>query len=75
MKTTEFCYWLQGFFELSDSTELSVKQVETIKNHLNLVFVHDIDPSYSKDENVQQNYQKLHDGYFEDLKNNPTMRC
>jgi len=78
MKSTEFCYWLQGFFELSDSKELSPKQVESIKNHLNLVFLHEIDPSYSDDKKVQQTYQNIHDGvesYFSELKNEPKMRC
>lgn len=62
MKSTEFCYWLQGFFELSDSKELTPKQVECIKNHLNLVFVHEIDPSYSKDEKVQNILHNIHNG-------------
>ena len=44
MNSVDFCFWLQGFFELSDVTELTTKQVETIKNHLNLVFLHEIDP-------------------------------
>lgn len=44
MKPEEFCYWLQGFFELSEATTLSGKQIEMIKNHLNLVFFHSIDP-------------------------------
>jgi len=47
MTPTAFCYWLQGFFELSDAETLSPKQVEAIKNHLNLVFEHVIDPSYT----------------------------
>jgi hypothetical protein len=33
-----FCYWLQGYFELSGSTVLSEQQVKAIKEHLNLVF-------------------------------------
>ncbi len=46
MKSTDFCYWLQGFFELSNSASIDSKQMETIKNHLHLVFKHEIDPSY-----------------------------
>lgn len=54
MTTTEFCYWLQGFFEIRDASgavgsvgkdgmtveeqPLSVKQVEMIRQHLELVF-------------------------------------
>ena len=65
----EFCYWLQGFFEISgESSVLSVAQVEMIKNHLNLVFLHVIDPSYTEDlpEDLatlkQELLQAVHDG-------------
>jgi hypothetical protein len=44
MKSRDFAYWLQGFFELSESRNLSEKQVKMIKSHLDLVFVHEIDP-------------------------------
>lgn len=44
MKADHFCYWLQGFFELSRSAELTPVQVQAIKNHLALVFKHDLDP-------------------------------
>ncbi len=63
MKSTEFCYWLIGYFELADAnTALTEKQVKTIKNHLKLVFLHEIDPSYSDDKTVQQIFQNIHDG-------------
>lgn len=61
MKSTEFCYWLQGFFELSKLDKLSEEQVKCIKNHLNLVFKHEIDPSYG--ENLKE-LQKIHDSPF-----------
>jgi len=57
MNSIDFCYWLQGHFEISETTELNEKQVEIIKNHLNLVFKHEIDGIYEKDE-----LQKIHDG-------------
>lgn len=38
MDTTAFCYWLHGFFEISDSNILSETQVKIIKDHLDLVF-------------------------------------
>ena len=62
MKSTEFAYWLQGFFELSETNTLSERQVETIKNHLKLVFYHKIDPSSSTDPVVQETMQNIHDG-------------
>ena len=47
MNSRDFCYWLQGFFELTEEgSTLSVKQAQAIKNHLNMVFKHEIDPSY-----------------------------
>jgi len=59
MKSVEFCYWLQGFFELTDETpQLSPKQVAAIKAHLNMVFIHEIDPSYP--EKQQKALHSLH---------------
>jgi hypothetical protein len=62
MKSNEFAYWLQGFFELSNTNTLDEKQVQMIKNHLKLVFLYDIDPSYSDDKTVQTIFQNIHDG-------------
>ena len=36
---------------------LSLEQVKIIQNHLNLVFVHDLDP-----KEVEQKLQQIHDG-------------
>lgn len=46
MNAIDFCFWLQGFFEIAggESQSLSVRQTETIRNHLSLVFTHEIDP-------------------------------
>lgn len=63
MTSKDFVYFLQGFFELSEpNTPLTDKQVEIIKNHLKLVFLYEIDPSYSDDPKVQQIMQNVHDG-------------
>ncbi len=67
MKSTEFCYWLQGFFELGEpETErpvsLRFEQVELIKKHLAMVFKHEIDPSYP-------------DGQLLNEIHNTTLRC
>ena len=43
MKSRDFVFWLQGFFELSEEPQLSAKQVAAIKQHLGLVFAHDPD--------------------------------
>ena len=48
MQSRDFCYWLQGFFELSDLAQgESPKQwqMDKIKRHLAMVFAHEIDPS------------------------------
>ena len=47
MKAVEFCYWLQGYFELSDgldATALQAKQVACIRAHLALVAT--VDPNH-----------------------------
>ncbi len=62
MKSTEFAYWLMGYFEISGSEELTKKQVEIIKKHLNLVFFHEIDPSYTNDTIKQEFMNAIHSG-------------
>lgn len=62
MKSEQFVFWLMGLFELSDTKTLDEKQTQTIKNHLKLVFLYDIDPSYSEDPTVQKIFQNIHDG-------------
>jgi hypothetical protein len=50
MKSVEFCYWLQGLFELAEPKSLTEAQTRMVKNHLALVFKHEIDPSYGSDQ-------------------------
>jgi len=38
LENINFVYWLKGFFEISDAKTLDEKQVQIIKDHLNLVF-------------------------------------
>jgi len=38
MTPEQFCYWLNGHFDLSDTNTLSEEQVKVIKEHLELVF-------------------------------------
>lgn len=38
MNAVEFCYWLQGAFEINDKGTLSPQEVKVIKEHLALVF-------------------------------------
>lgn len=59
MNEREFCYWLQGFFELNAVAVITPEQTNVIRNHLNLVFTHAIDPSYSGDPAT---LQAIHDG-------------
>ncbi len=59
MTSRDFAYWLQGFFEVSEVTEINQKQTDQIKKHLNLVFKHEIDPSMG-DEKHQQELNKIH---------------
>ena len=45
MTSRDFCFWLQGFFEISDDRFLDEDQCRRVKQHLALVFKHEIDPS------------------------------
>ena len=60
MKSVEFCYWLQGFFELADQKALTELQTEMVKKHLAMVFKHEIDRSYPKHQ--QPALDALHGG-------------
>lgn len=66
MTARDFCYWLQGFFEIRGSLDvphgaLTHQQVEMIRRHLALVFKHEIDPSQGTPEQ-QAELQTIHDG-------------
>ena len=45
MTSRDFCFWLQGFFEIAKPMQLGPNEIELIEKHLKLVFVHEIDPS------------------------------
>lgn len=38
MNEKEFCYWLQGLFELTNIDKINMAQTVIIKDHLKLVF-------------------------------------
>lgn len=56
MTSRDFCYWLQGYLEISgvdaNAGGLSPDQVGCIQNHLTLVFKHEIDPSFGSHQEV-----------------------
>ncbi len=59
MTSRDFCYWLQGCFELSNPQELTARETTLIKQHLALVFKHEIDPSIP---DLAGELQAIHDG-------------
>jgi hypothetical protein len=59
MQSRDFCYWLQGFFEISADGSLDQRQVKLVKDHLALVFKHEIDPSMG-DKAHQDQLNKIH---------------
>lgn len=61
MTSVQFCFWLQGFFELQGPHKIRPDQVELIKKHLNMVFYHEIDPSYGSTEH-QKKLSEIHSG-------------
>jgi hypothetical protein len=71
MRPEEFCYWLQGFLEMSDPKTMDEKQVDLMKRHLALVFEHAIDPSYVEGLPTEEakakaeHLQNVHDGKTE----------
>lgn len=70
MTSREFCFWLQGYFEVAGvkppvGCTLTNEQVNTIQRHLSLVFKHEIDPSYPDQDALNKIH---HDGEV-------TLRC
>lgn len=62
MTAVNFCYWLQGKLEIDGNPQpLTAEQVEIIRNHLNLVFAHDIDPKAGGPD-VQKKLNDIHSG-------------
>lgn len=64
MTSLQFVFWLQGYFELSGADitkKLTEKQVDLIKRHLNLVFLHEIDLSAGPTEH-QEMLNEAHSG-------------
>lgn len=68
MTSRDFCYWLQGFFEINSLKNEKVKitdaQSSIIQAHLNLVFKHEIDPENFKDKSEKEIniYEAIHKG-------------
>lgn len=64
MTSRDFCYWLQGLFELSPERKtLNAIQVELIRKHLAMVFIHEIDPSMG-DKKHRAELDKAHSTKF-----------
>lgn len=63
MTSRDFAYWLMGVFEVGNPKELDATQTRIIKQHLALVFKHEIDPSYSDDPKVQAEMNAIHNGH------------
>jgi hypothetical protein len=62
MKSRDFVYWLQGYAELTENASPpSAEQWQKIKNHLNMVFKHEIDPSNGTPEHNKE-LSELHRG-------------
>lgn len=74
MTARDFCYWLQGYFEIEGKSTkgLTSKQTDMIERHLALVFKHEIDPSYGGN---QQELQEIHDGKPNSLGGDTLIRC
>lgn len=46
MNERDFAYWLKGFFELTKTKRLNARQIQMIKEHLDLVFTKITETSY-----------------------------
>lgn len=60
MNSRDFAYWLQGFFEIGGVRAITAEEAQVIQNHLNMVFIHEIDPSFPAEQQAQ--LDDAHDG-------------
>lgn len=73
MNSVDFCFWLQGYFEVANPQEINTKELDIIKNHLNLVFVHEIDPMREEETSTPANeLNQVHNGGYT---NDTLYRC
>lgn len=81
MTSRDFCFWLQGYFELraanmQSEDSITPVQIEVITKHLNLVFKHEIDPSMGTPAH-QAELNTAHAGLPAHMRpgGDPTLRC
>lgn len=74
MSSRDFVYWIQGYFEIANPKYIAEVETNLIKRHLEMVFKHEIDPSYG-DEKHQQDLNKIHNISNINDKSNELMRC
>jgi hypothetical protein len=70
MRSRDFCYWLQGFFELRDKEPIQPAQIEIIQRHLAMVFAHEIDPTFG-----DKKHQDILDALHRPPADGTLMRC
>ena len=78
MNSIDFCFWLQGCFEITNTDSLTDEQVKIIKNHLNLVFKHEIDPLRESETTTSVDVlNNAHNGFKPNsgLNNDTLLRC
>ena len=87
MKSRDFCYWLQGWFELNKTVDhregASKETLELIEKHLSMVFLHEIDPSFpeGQKQKLDAAHSKLQSADWQALgpghafQGEPLMRC
>lgn len=71
MTMRDFCYWLMGMWEVRGVSALTKEEVQEIKNHLDMVFVHDIDPK-AGNQIHQDHLNEIHSG---NNSGKVTLRC
>lgn len=84
MTPRDFCYWLQGYLEISAKAShdsripltLNGMALECIANHLNMVFAHAIDPTFG-DKAHQDKLSEIHQGGATGISGKPEVlaRC
>ncbi len=76
MTSRDFCYWLQGYFEITGKNQqLTQDQSEMVQKHLSIVFKHEIDPSFGDSETELNSIHNQEPMFTEQSDSDLKVRC
>jgi hypothetical protein len=60
MNSRDFVYWLQGYLETSDTTDITQSKLLMIRRHLNLAIQTEAEEKHLEQEHARARIRKMH---------------